>query len=171
MDYTKLFYWLSVADNAKVFFAWGIFIFMLILIISTAVHMAIVSSSESSKDEKDVDSRIRRVTRSWQFTGLFWSMVFWSLYIFTPSKKDALLIVAGGQTLNYLTTDTITKQIPREMSNFVLTELKNMAKDAEVDLNISNRKEQILNDIKEMTTEELIHKMKDNPELKELILN
>lgn len=171
MDYTELFYWLTVADNAKTFFGWGIFIFMSILIISTFINGVIVTSESASKDEKDVDSKERKLARKWQFIGLFPSILFWSLFIFTPSKKDALLIVAGGQTLNYLTTDSTAKQIPREMSNFVLTELRNMAKDAEVDLNISNKKEQILNEVKDMTTEQLIQKMKDNPELKELILN
>lgn len=168
MDYTELFYWLTVADNAKTFFGWGITIFTIVLIVSTFVHSIIVTHGDD--EEKEVDSKERRVARKWQFIGLTMTTLLWSLYIFTPSKKDSLLIVAGGQTLNYLSTDTIAKQIPREMSNFVLTELKNMAKESEVDLNISNRKEKILNDVKNMSTDELIQKMKDSPELKDILL-
>jgi hypothetical protein len=53
-------------------------------------------------------------------------------------KKDSLLIIAGGQTLNFL-TDKAAKQIPAELSGFVLTELKNMAKEASVDLYLLKR--------------------------------
>jgi uridylate kinase len=35
-----------------------------------------------------------------------------------------LLIIAGGQTQFFLTTDKAAKQIPAELSGFVLTELK-----------------------------------------------
>ena len=65
------------------------------------------------------------------------------LHVLIPSKKDSLLIIAGGQTLNFLTTDKSSKQIPAELSGFVLTELKNMAKEAKVDLNIKDQKEKI----------------------------
>lgn len=164
MDYTKLFYWLTVADNAKIFLGWGIGIFILILLISTIVN------GIGTLDGEDVDIKIRRTARKWQHIGLIMTILLWGLYSFTPNKKDLLLIVAGGQTLNYLSTDTIDKQIPREISNFVLTELKNMAKESEVDLNISNRREEILNDVKNMPADEVIQKMKDDPELEELLL-
>jgi uridylate kinase len=96
---------------------------------------------------------------------------FWSLYIFTPSKKDALLIVAGGQTLNFLTTDSTAKQIPHELSNFVVTELKNMAKDAAVDLNISSQKDKILEKAKNMTAAELMSEMKKDSTFAKVILD
>ena len=87
---------------------------------------------------------------------MFWAyplmFFWWSLYVFTPSKKDSLLIVAGGGALNYLTTDSTAKQIPHELTNFVVTELKNMAKDNEIDLNIKSQKEKILNKIKTDST-------------------
>jgi uridylate kinase len=97
--------------------------------------------------------------------------LFWSLFIFTPSKKDALLIVAGGQTMNFLTTDSVAKQIPHELSNFVVTELKNMAAEAQVDLNIKDQKEKILEDAKNMSAKELVEKMKVDSTFAKVILD
>jgi hypothetical protein len=106
---------------------------------------------------------------------MWWSypfaILFWMLQIATPSKKDALLIVAGGQTLNFLTTDSTSKQIPKELSNFVVTELKNMANDAKINLNIQDQKEKILEEAKNMTSAELITKMASDSNFAKIILN
>jgi len=97
---------------------------------------------------------------------MWWSypfmILFWALYVFTPSKKDALLIVAGGQTLNFLTTDSSARKIPHELSDFVLTELKNMSQEVKVDLNLTDQKEKILEEAKSMTGKQLIERMKND---------
>jgi D-arabinose 5-phosphate isomerase GutQ len=95
---------------------------------------------------------------------------FWSLFIFTPDRKDALLIIAGGQTMNFLTTDSTAKQIPHELSSFVVSELKNMAKEAQVDLGIQNQKEKILEQAKTMTATEIVEKMKVDSTFAKVIL-
>lgn len=164
MNYTTLFYWLVVADNAKGLFLAGCWLFGFIAVIATMINL--INGGSDDKDEG-----IQRVSRKW----IWWSypifFLFMSLQVFTPSKKDALLIVAGGQTLNFLTTDKSAKQIPRELSGFVLTELKNMAKEAEVDLNISTQKEKLLEKAKTMTTEELLNEMKTDSVFAKVILD
>lgn len=169
MDYTKLFYWLTVADNARTFFGWGIAIFMIILAIGTIVNA--LMALDDNKDAADVKNPVRVAARKWQFIGIFFSILFWSLYLFTPSKKDALLIVAGGQTMNFLTTDSVAKQIPHELSHFVVTELKNMAADAQVDLNIKDQKQKLLDEAEKMTSKELMEKMKVDSTFAKVILN
>ncbi len=169
MDYTKLFYWLTVADNAKTFFGWGAFIFTVIFIIATICNGAMVASE--TEGESEYNSIGRKLARKWQFTSIWFMFLFWSLIIFTPSKRDALLIVAGGQTLNFLTTDETAKQIPHELSNFVLTELKNMASDAKIDLNIKDQKQKILDEAKKMSAEELLNKIQVDTTFANIILN
>src|SRR6218665_3335678 len=142
MNYTKLFYWLTVADNARTMFIVFIVIFTAISAISTFAYLA-------NHDEEDS----QKMSRKWMWWSYPFMIIFWSLFIFTPSKRDSLLIVAGGGTLNYLTTDSVTKQIPRELSSFVLTELKNLAADAKMDLNITNQKEKVLEKAKSMTAD------------------
>ena len=142
MNYTKLFYWLVVADNAKAFFVVFIIIFTIVAAISTIAYFI-------NGAEKDYESQ--KMSRKWMWYSLPFMILFcfWALYVFTPNKKDALLIVAGGQTMNYLTTDSTAKQVPHEVLNFIVAELRSMASDAKVEL-MSNdivlkKKEEIQN--------------------------
>lgn len=164
MNYTSLFYWLVVADNAKVLFSAGCWLFGAIAIIATLVNFI-----NGGSDDKDEEMQV--ASRKW----IWWSypifFFFMSLWVFTPSKKDALLIVAGGQTLNFLTTDKSAKQIPTELSGFLLTEIKNMAKESAVDLNISTQKEKVLEKAKTMTTEELLNEMKTDSVFAKIVLD
>lgn len=161
MNYTKLFYWLTVADNAKDLFTVLIGIFTLIAVIATIAYFICADSDDSDQ----------RMARKWMWWSYPFAILFWMLQIATPSKKDALLIVAGGQTLNFLTTDSTSKQIPKELSNFVVTELKNMANDAKINLNIQDQKEKILEEAKNMTSAELITKMASDSNFAKIILN
>jgi D-arabinose 5-phosphate isomerase GutQ len=106
---------------------------------------------------------------------MWWSypfmILFWSLYIFTPNKKDALLIVAGGGTMEFLTTDSTVKQIPHELSSFVVTQLKSMGEEAKVELGIQSQKDKILDEAKSMTTQQLLDKMKVDTNFANIILN
>jgi hypothetical protein len=161
MNYTELFYWLTVADNAKTMFVVGIVIFTATAVISTTINFI----CRGDGDDKNAD-----VARKWMWWSYPFVFLFWSLFIFTPSKKDALLIVAGGQTMNFLTTDSTAKQIPHELSNFVVTELKNMASEAKVDLNIKDQKQKILDEAEGMTAKELMEKIKVDSTFAKVIL-
>lgn len=169
MDYTKLFYLLTVADNAKSLFTTIIVIFTLISAISTLAYF-IHAHSESAGGQTDEDKEIQAMARKWMWWCYPITILFWSLQIAIPSKRDALLIVAGGQTLNFLSTDESSKKIPEKLSSFILLEIENMAEDAKVNLNINKKKKDITESIKDLTTEELIKQLKDNPELYELLI-
>lgn len=161
MNYTELFYWLTVADNARRMFVVGITIFTAVAFISTAANFL---------SRGDGDNDIADQARKWMWWSYPFMFLFWSLFVFTPSKKDALLIVAGGQTMNFLTTDSTAKQIPHELSNFVVTELKSMAAEAQVDLNIKGQKEKILDEAKNMSAKELMEKMKVDSTFAKVVL-
>lgn len=174
MNYTKLFYWLAVADNARTLFGWGVAIFTTIAVVATIINIICRGkylSSETPESDKEDYLQTAKSARKWILWSYPFMFLWWALLVFTPSKKDALLIVAGGQTMNFLTTDSSAKQIPHELSNFVVTELKNMAADAKVDLNIANQKEKILNEAKNMTTDELIQKMSVDTTFAKIVLN
>jgi hypothetical protein len=160
MNYTKLFYWLTVADNAKSLFVTFTCIFTSISVIATLTWFIMQEEDETQK-----------MCRKWMWWSYPFMILFWSLDIFTPSKKDALLIVAGGQTLNFLTSDSTAKQIPHELSSFVVTELKNMAENAKVDLNIASQKDKILEEAKNMTANQLMDKMKLDSNFAKIVLD
>lgn len=162
MNYTELFYWLTVADNARELFKVGMIIFTAVAVISTATHLICRGDEDNDGAEQ---------ARKWMWWSYPFMFLFWSLFIFTPSKKDALLIVAGGQTMNFLTTDKSAKQIPHELSSFIVTELKNMASEAKVDLNIKDQKEKILDEAKNMSAKELMDKMKVDTTFAKIVLD
>ena len=164
MDYTKLFYWLVVANNAKAFFITFIVIFTLVAAIAT---IAFFLNTEDTKGANES----QRMARKWMWWSYPFMVLFWALFVFTPNKKDALLIVAGGQTINYLTSDSTARQIPHEVLNFVTLELKNMATSAKVDLGIENQKDKILDEAKKMTATELMDRMKVDTTFAKIILN
>lgn len=166
MDYTKLFYWLVVADNARLLFKWGAGIFTAVAVISTAVYF--IAGAQSNDPDAEEGCKLARKWMWWCYPFMF---LWWLLLVLTPSKKDSLLIVAGGGTLNFLTTDKSAKEIPHELSNFVVTELKNMAKDAAVDLNIKENKQKLLDKAKKMTAEELMQEMKNDSTFAKVILD
>ena len=162
MNYTKLFYWLTVADNAKTFFGWVITIFTIIALISTVAYFICISGT----DDDD-----QRMARKWMWWSYPFMILFWGLYIFTPNKKDALLIVAGGSTMNFLTQDSSAKQLPHELSTYLVTEIKNMASDAKLDLNIKDQKDKILEEAKSMSSTELMEKIKSDSNFAKIILD
>jgi hypothetical protein len=160
MNWYKLFYWLTVADNAKTMFVTFTVIFTLISGVATIAYFA---------NMDDVDEQ--KMSRKWMWWSYPFMILFWSLYIFTPNKKDALLIVAGGGTMEFLTTDSTVKQIPHELSSFVVTQLKSMGEEAKVELGIQSQKDKILDEAKSMTTQQLLDKMKVDTNFANIILN
>lgn len=161
MNYYKIFYWLTVADNAKNLFV----IFGVILgIISVVSVLCWLGAFDNTEEQK-------RKSRNWVFWSMPFTLLMWSLCILTPSKRDSLLILAGGGTLTFLTTDSAAKQIPHELSSFVISELKSMTSDAKVSIDLSTQKEKILQSAKNMTAAELIDKMKVDSNFAKIIIN
>jgi hypothetical protein len=174
MNYTSLFYWLVVADNARLLFGWGAGIFTGIAALSTAFNLFARGgsiNSDNSKTEQDEYAHTADVARKWMWWSYPFMFFWWSCLVFTPTKRDALLIVAGGQTLNFLANDKSAKQIPAELSNFVLTEIKNQAREASVDLNIADQKDKLLEKAKKMSAEELMNEMKKDTTFAKVILD
>lgn len=167
MDYTKLFYWITVADNARNFFVVGIVLTMLIL----AICVIILCVPKSSYEDKNNYAPTRKYVRRfiYYFTSL--AIIFWIFWIGTPSKKNALLIIAGGQTLNYLTTDSTAKTIPHELTTFLVTEIKNLSEEAKVEIAVMTNKEKVFDEAKKMTTDQLIERMNTDSIFANIILN
>jgi hypothetical protein len=162
MNYYKIFYWLTVADNAKdIFITFGI-LFLISSLISTIVFL-VEALNEKSEDAAKA--------KKWMWWSWPFCLLLWSMYVFTPSKRDSLLILAGGGALNFLTTDTTAKQIPHELTSFVITELKSMSEEAKTDININDQKDKILDEAKNMTSDQLIDKMKSDSSFAKVILN
>lgn len=160
MSWYTLFYWLCVADNLRDFFVVAIIITTAWSVISFFVWIL------TDFDEPEIRAKGLAHVR-WAFPFAF---IFWMMYLLTPSKRDALFIIAGGGTLHYLSNDPTGSQIPAEMSTFVLTQLKSMSKEAQVELGIQTEKEKILDKVKGMSAEQLINEMKSDSTIRSILL-
>lgn len=168
MNYESLFYWLVVADNARLLFSWAAGIFTIVVLALTVVYFALKSSDYEEGGNGTTVGIIQ--TRKWLWWATPICLLFWMLLVLTPSKKDSLLIVAGGGTLNYLVQDSTARQIPKQLTNFVVTELKTMAKENEVDLNIQNAKQKVLDEAKTLSTEELLQRMRTDSTFSKVLM-
>lgn len=170
MNYSKVFYWLCVADNARTAFGWFAGIFTTISVITTVIYFfGFYTSSAQEQTQEDKD--IQRNMGKWMRWCYPFMVLFWMLLVLTPDKKDALLIVAGGGVLNYLASDSTAKSIPHELLTFAKTEIQNMGESAKVDLDIKSQKDKILDAAKMMTTQELLDKMKVDSNFAKIVLN
>lgn len=159
MDYIKLFYWLTVVDGLKGLLLAISIIFGLILAI--VIIVSIINFCEE-------DDNSRFTKQFWWLIPIFSIAVL--LQVFIPSKKNALLIIGGGTALNYVTNDSTCKQIPKELSTFVVTELKSMAADAKTSLGVADQQNKILDEAKNMSSKELIEKMKNDTSFAKILL-
>lgn len=168
MNWYSIFYWLTVADNAKDFFWFFAIIFSLIAVISIICYF-VYSYNEATSDA--------RQSRKWFFWSFPFMMLLWMGIIFTPSKRDALLIIAGGGTMEFLSNDSTAKEIPHDMLNFVQVELKAMALEAKVEiLDAKNEftqrqiEDRIREEAKKLTTDELLLKMQKDKEFARIVM-
>lgn len=166
MDYTSLFYWLVVADNARGMFLGGLIFFAVVFAVAF-IWFLIANPDGHEEDNYQIRKRLQKWC--WWSGPLFF--LFCSLYVFTPSKRDALLIVAGGSTMNFLSNDDSAKEIPKELSSFLLVEIKNMAADAKVDLGIADQKQRFLEEAKKMSSDELLKRIKTDTTFAKIYLN
>lgn len=162
MNWYSIFYWLSVAQNARAFFITGTVVFTIIFVVSMIWYFLM---------NADGDEKERNNARTWSFWSGGFGVFFWLLLVFTPSRRDTLLIIAGGGAMEFLTTDSTARQLPHELTSFVVGELRLLATDAKVELLSSNAKENILREAKELTTEELLSKMRTDSTFANIILN
>lgn len=125
MNWYRIFYWITVADGVKNFFDVFSNIFTFLTVAGLIFYIAnrIYRVSQSDVDKVECDS--------WgsHFAKFFWismllCIVTWGGYVFTPTKKDALLIVAGGAVGNFITSDSSAKQIPSELTNLLRLKIK-----------------------------------------------
>ena len=168
MNYVKLFYWLTVADNLRDFFIVGIILFTISSVVSTMTYFV------AHVSEKSEDKSIILPSRKWMWWSYPFCMFFWLSYLLTPSQKDSLFIIGGGQALNYLTTDSTAKQLPREFLSFINGQLRLKAAESKIELdelvNDKPTKEVVSDNLKTATADEIMNKLNTDSTYRKIVL-
>jgi TRAP-type C4-dicarboxylate transport system permease large subunit len=127
MNWYSIFYWLTVADGVKKFFDVFSNIFTALAAISMILYIIIMiyrASGEVSEHERDSVNFWVRNFRRLSLWSVILCVITWAGYVFVPSKKDCLVIVAGGAVGNFITKDTSARQIPTEVMTLLRTKIK-----------------------------------------------
>lgn len=166
MNWYQVFYWVAVADGVKGFFDavsnWLFFftiVSFIIMIICTIGKGLQVSADSTKTDQEDAVSpdirawdKIRRPVTKMFYWFMCLTIVTWSCYVFCPSKKDAVLIIAGGAVGNFITSDSSAKHIPAELTLLIREKMRS---------EIQDLKSEVISDtLTSKTKEELIELLK-----------
>jgi hypothetical protein len=166
VNWYSIFYWLSVADNAKAFFITLMVLFSIGCVISS-LCFAFGREEDCTCPKGGMAERAKK----WMWYCYPFAIFFWSLFIFTPSKTDTLLIIAGGATGNFLTTDSSSKKIPSDITKFLHMELikktESLSDETRTELGLKPKtaKDIFLEKAKDFSKEQLIEYLKSDTTL------
>lgn len=174
LDWYSIFYWLTVSDKVIRFFDVASTIFTVFAILSFIAYlistMFRANSIYETKSENSEEESKSPYVRSWEYfrkksgplfyTFLALSIITWIGYVATPSKTDCLLIIAGGSVGNFVTTDSSSQQIPKDITKFLhislQKEISELDADARKELGLQTPKEKLIDKVKNLSQQELI---------------
>lgn len=152
----KIFYWLTVADGVKSFFdtASNIFTTFAVLsfiawVICSIGYANMVQENRSKTEEEDKTDpgirgwvKLRIIFRNFMYPMIVLACLTWLGYVLMPTKRDALVIIAGGAVGNFITSDSSAKVLPAE----VMTLLRDKVRAEIKETNIKGAVTDALND-------------------------
>lgn len=182
-NWYSIFYWLTVSDGVKKIFdttsdifTWFSVIFFIAYCIAIIGSACTISSSNlRNKEDEDNDSDLR----SWRFFKKYVTIPFyaftvlaiitWTGYVATPSKKDCLMIIAGGAVGNFITTDSSAKQLPANVMAYLNLNLKDEILKLQNPIKsepTKTKKDDLLDKAATLSKEELINYLKNDTTIK-----
>jgi heme/copper-type cytochrome/quinol oxidase subunit 2 len=183
-NWYSIFYWLTVSDGVKsVFdttsniFTWfSVILFICYCVAIIGCACTISSRNLQNKEEEDNDS----VLRSWRYFKKYVTIPFyaftvlaiitWTGYVATPSKKDCLMIIAGGAVGNFITTDSSAKQLPANVMAYLNLNLKDeilkLQTPTESNEKPKTKKDDLLDKAASLSKDELIKYLKNDTTIK-----
>jgi len=157
MNWYKVFYWMSIADNVKAVMLTLWIVFGIYFLIASFVALGAKESSNSYKNWLPGQKKVYFL-----FTTIFFFSI--TLWTFTPSKKDMMLIIAGGSVGNFLTTDSSSRALPADLTRYLHlklnAELDDLGSETKRELGLQTKKEEFMDKVKEFSKEQLIDYLK-----------
>lgn len=118
MSNIVLIYWLTRLSNISSFLLiLGVISAVIIGIGILGYSIAIVDCWDDDKTAKHKVARKKFINKTWIPILLF---IF---YILTPDTKEAMLIIAGGKTMDYVQSDTSLQKIPYKATELILKKM------------------------------------------------
>lgn len=172
INYYNVFYFLTVADGVKEVFDTFSNIFTFLTVVSFIVYAILIGTSIESKVKEQSDYedmvRWRKFVGRFYWTSQIICVITWLGWVFTPTKKDCMLIVAGGAVGNFITTDTSSRAIPADITKFLHLslnkEIEDLQKEVKTDirkeLGVQTPKDKFIERVEKLSKEQLIEYLK-----------
>jgi predicted PurR-regulated permease PerM len=125
INFYRVFYWITVADGVKKAFDAFSNLFTTFAVIGLIIYVVnrIYRVTDECNNPKVTDQWGKHFSRFF-YINLILCVITWFGFMLTPSKTDALTIVAGGAVGNFITSDSSAKQIPSELTNLLRLKIK-----------------------------------------------
>ncbi len=127
LNWYKIFYYVSMSDGIKNFFdvfsnitSW----FSVLSFFAMFVAYMVVNIECDDEDKIIKTKTILRPIQYLFYFSFFFCIVTWFCYVVCPSKRDSMIIIAGGTVGNFITSDSSAKQLPSEALLLLRTKIK-----------------------------------------------
>jgi len=80
---------------------------------------------EQTTKRIEINSKRQKIARRFLFISLFFA-------VFTPDTKEAIMIYAGGKTLDYVQKDTSLQKIPYKATELILKKMDQYLNDSTI---------------------------------------
>jgi hypothetical protein len=158
MNWYTLFYLFSILEKLTIAFAWGAGLCTFFFVVFVILHY--VNKAEVNYHNEDTHTYKNALkwinTFKWPRISCFvLGIIFWVLIIFTPNRKDMIIIIAGGAVGQFVTTDSSARELPADITRFLRGEIlkatSELTDEARQSVGIDTEAEKI----KKMSREEL----------------
>lgn len=156
MNWYQIFYWLTVANTVGwVFTVLAIIAGVYVIIATIAAAGAFTESGKSSWGYWEKQNKKLYIVVIVIF---FFSLC---LTVFIPSKKDFILIIAGGAVGEFVTNDSTAKKIPGDLTylihSYLKKEIDNIKDDVDpkIEIMFQTPKEAFLEKMKKASKDQL----------------
>ena len=118
MSNIALIYWLTRLSSISDFFL------TLGIISAIVVGIGIIGYSVAIIDWPSDEQEIKYKQKRKKFINKLWvPILLFIVYILTPNTKEAMLIIAGGKTMDYVQSDTSLQKIPYKATELILKKM------------------------------------------------
>jgi hypothetical protein len=158
MNWYTLFYLFSILEKLTIAFQWGAGLCTAGYVIFLILHYfnkAEVNNYSENTDAHKVGLKWINTFKWPRISCFVLGIIFWLLIVFTPNRKDMIIIIAGGAVGQFVTTDSSARQLPADITRFLRGEIlkatSELTDEARQSVGIDTEAEKI----KKMSREEL----------------
>lgn len=123
MNWYTLFYLFTVLDKLANAFMTGAIICTIGFVILSIVYF-INKDRLTSHTNKQVEGQHWLNVIKWPHrTSIILGIFFWLLIVLTPTRKDMIIIIAGGAVGEFVTKDSSAQKLPADITRFLRGEI------------------------------------------------